>query len=482
MSLCKYSSEFIASNSTTIDNSFINDYMLNAPDKCVKVYLYGLYKCNNPESLDNSLEDFAKVLNYSTEDIISAFMYWEDLNLIQIISKEPMQVRFLPIKSGSSQLKKFNTQKYKSFNIQAQEIIESRMITPSEYQEYYYLIENKHIEADALIMIIKYCVSMKGANISSSYILTVAKNWVSDGVLTCDDVEARLKDLERNSEDVQAVLKALGIKRSTATEEEYSLYLEWKDKLEMPLEIILYLAKKAKSKGAGFKKLDGYVSKCYALRLESITEIKDYYDQLDLMYEIAKDVCKNLGIRYDNMEIVVDNYISKWLNLGFDKESLVKIANYSFRLGIKSLEGMEGKVNSMYKLGLINSTSIDNHIQDLAKFDSKIKEILEKLGIERGVSSSDRTMYRTWIINWQLDEELILYAVSSSSGVNAPMQYLNKILASYHENNVKSVEEAKKLSKPAKSKTNNTCENAKGDKYSKAELNSLINNLFEVEI
>ena len=481
MSLCRYSTEFISSNKTTIDNSFINDFMLNAPEKCVKVYLYGLYKCNNPESLDNNVEDMAKALNYSVEDVVSAFMYWEDLNLVQIITKEPMEVRFLPIKTGSTQLKKFNTQKYKSFNIQAQEILQGRMITPAEYQEYYYLIETKHIEPDALIMIIKYCVSLKNANISSSYILTVAKNWIFDGILTCDDVEERLKELERNSDDVQAVLKALGIKRS-ATEEEYSLYLDWKDELKMPLEIILYLAKKAKSKGAGFKKLDTYVSKCYSLRLESVTEIKDYYNQLDLMYEIAKDVCKNLGVRYDNLEVVVDNYIAKWLNLGFDQESIVKLANYCFRLSIKTLEGMDSKVNNMYKLGLVTSSSIDNHLSDLAKFDDKIKEILDQLGIERNVTSSDRNMYRTWIVNWEMDEELIAYAVSISAGVNAPMQYLNKILAQYFSGNIKTVDEAKKLSKPSTSKNKNSCDNAKGVQYSKEELNSLITNLFEVEI
>ena len=74
MAFCNFSSEWVQSNTTTIDNVFFNEFLPNAPDNCVKVYLLGLYKCNNPLALDNNLESFARVLNLSTEDIISCFL------------------------------------------------------------------------------------------------------------------------------------------------------------------------------------------------------------------------------------------------------------------------------------------------------------------------------------------------------------------------------------------------------------------------
>ncbi len=484
MGCCKYSSEYISSNQTNIDNNFISDYMLNAPEHCVKVYLYGLYKCNNPESLDNNIDDIAKALNLSYEDTVSAFIYWEDYNLIQVVNKDPLEVRYLPIKNASSQIKKFNTDKYKAFNIKAQEIIEKRMISPSEYQEYYYLIENRHIEPDALIMIIKYCVDLKGANISSSYILTVAKNWIFDGILTCDMVEERIQDLARNSEEIQAVLKALGIRRR-ATEEEYRLYLTWQKQLDFSQENILYLAKKAKSKGAGFNKLDAYITKCYNLRLTTTYEIDDYFNNLDNMYELAKNVCKNLGLRYDNLETIVDSYIAQWLNIGFEYEAIVKIATYCFKLSIRSLEGMNGKVAQLYKLGLLTSESIDEYIEDLAKDDNKIISILQKLGIDRCVISTDRSMYKTWLYTWQISDELIDFAIDKSIGMAMPMQYLNKLLSTFYNKKITTEEQAKE-SMEYKKQPNNAktivAENARGAEYSKQQLNSLINNLFEVEI
>ncbi len=485
MSCCKYSSEFISSNKTSIDNVFINDFMLQAPEKCVKVYLYGLYKCNNPDSLDNNILDIAKQLNYTPEDIISAFMYWEDLNLIQILSREPLEVRYLPIKNGSLHIKKFNVEKYKAFNTKAQELITGRMISPSEYQEYYYLIENKHVESDALIMIIKYCVDKKGGNISSNYILTVAKNWIFDGILTCAQVEERLLELERNSEDIQMVLKALGIRRK-ASEDEYSMYLAWKNDMEMSQEIILHIARIAKSKGAGFIKLDNLINKCYSLNLTSVLEIDDYFNNLDNMYELAKQVCKNLGIRYDNLEIIVDTYIVPWINLGFEPDALTKIANYCLKAGTKTIDGMDGRVNQMFKLGLLTAKAIEDYIIDLGKNDEKIEAILQALGLDRCVNSTDRYFYKTWTQVWEIDEELMNYAIELSIGKSMPMQYINKILSTYHTKSITNVDDAKKLdfakSAPNKSNNKGDCENAKGKEYSKRQLNSLISNLFEVEI
>ena len=175
MTFCKFSTEYTSNSFVQIENSFLSEFMPNAPENCVKVYLFGLYKCNNPLALDNNIESFSQILNLSQEDIVSCFLYWQELGLVQLLGTTPLEVRYLPVKHGSVKLKKFNKDKYKAFNMKAQELI-ARMITPLEYQEYYYLIESMHIEPDALLMIIDYCVKQKGDTVGYSYILTVAKN------------------------------------------------------------------------------------------------------------------------------------------------------------------------------------------------------------------------------------------------------------------------------------------------------------------
>lgn len=165
MAFCKLSVDAIANNTTQVDNIFINNYLPYATNECVKVYLYGLYKCQDASSRDNTLENFANELNMSQEDVESCFYYWQEQGLVQILEVIPFEVRYLPITNVLNHTKKYNVKKYGTFNIQAQEILSGRMITPKEYEEYYYIIEELHMEKEALLMIIKYCVDAKKATI-----------------------------------------------------------------------------------------------------------------------------------------------------------------------------------------------------------------------------------------------------------------------------------------------------------------------------
>ena len=75
MSFCKFANEFVSDKLITIDNSFITDFMPNAPEGCLKVYLYGLSRCVGGS--ENSIDDFVRALNLSEEDVVSSFLYWQ---------------------------------------------------------------------------------------------------------------------------------------------------------------------------------------------------------------------------------------------------------------------------------------------------------------------------------------------------------------------------------------------------------------------
>jgi DNA replication protein DnaD len=126
-------------------------------------------------------------------------------------------------------------------------------------------------------------------------------------------------------------------------------------------------------------------------------------------------------------------------------------------------------------------------MQDIVKNDTVIVQILEKLGIDRGVISLDRTMYKTWLYDWNLSTEIIMYGVSVSIGKYSAMQYLNRVLSEYHSMGIDSVEKAKdyKLSFAnggGISKPKDTAKTAKSKTYSKQELESLYDDITEVII
>ncbi len=137
---------------------------------------------------------------------------------------------------------------------------------------------------------------------------------------------------------------------------------------------------------------------------------------------------------------------------------------------------------NMFKLGILTSDAIDNYLQDIVKNDKEIAKILDKLGIDRNVNSNDRMFYKTWIYDWNLNSDVIEYAVTLAFGKYMPMQYLNNVLSRYHTSNVNSVDEAKKIIISNTSTQTTTGKEAKKREYTKEELDSLFDNIYEIEI
>lgn len=481
MAFCKYSTELVKSEDISLSCNFITDYLPFANEYCVRVYLLGLYKCQNPDNYDNTLENFAKTLNMSTDDVESCFLYWQEQGLVNVINVNPIEIRYLPVKKSNNYLKKFDKHKYENFNVQAQELIDGRMITPTEFAEYYVLMESLHIEPTALIMIIKYCTNLKGSNVGYQYILTVAKNWAYEGVLTASAVEEKLMQHEQVLGDIKEVLKALGVSRN-ANFEERQLYLKWTKELDFSKEVILFVAKSLKRKG-GCEKLDKKLLKYYELKLFSIKEIEDFEQNKEELYNTAKEVTKSIGVYYENLENVIDVYISSWINMGFNKDSLKLIADFCFKNNTRNLEGVNQTVKKFFALGLTTEESIKQYLSQILTIDEQIKTLINLCGLSRNVNSTDREFYNIWTNQWGFSLDIIKYACELAQNKVQPMQYINKILSNWKNNNIKTLEQAKENS------NNLSCFEVKkndgnfvGRSYSQQEINALFDTLGEVKI
>lgn len=481
MAFCKFSTEYIASSKTEVDNIFINDYLPFAEPKHTVVYLYGLYICNST-SFDNSLENFAKVLNMSEEDIISAFEYWEEQGLVRILKANPLQVTYIPLKNVLSANKLYKPDKYEVFNQQAQEIFKNkRQISKHEYEEYYDFLERYHVEQEALLMIMKYCVETKKTAVGYNYILTVAKNWANEGITSTLQVEDKLQAFEQKSFELEEIFKVAGIKRAAYVEER-ALLNKWLNDFGFNLDVILHLIKKNKTKSRfSFDRLDSILSKYFEMKLLSVSEIESFEKEKSDLYSLAKEINKSIGVYYENLEIVVENYILKWINMGFSNELLLQIAQYCFKTSIRTLEGMNQTVGKFYKLGLLSVDAFNDYMSEILSVDEKIQSILSSLEISRNVNYLDRENYKTWKENWKISDELISHATTLAEGKDNPLKYLSRVLADWHEKGIKNVEEAKNTtpliqSSPVQKK------NFKERHYSSGELNALFQSIEEIDV
>ncbi|MCL2569876.1 MAG: DnaD domain protein [Firmicutes bacterium] len=448
MAFVSFSAQSVLGNTTTVSNVFINEYLPTLPDNCVKVYLYGLHLCSSGDRYDNEIEHFARTMSLSREDIISIFTYLSDLGLVQILSLNPIQIKYLPVISGGHRLKKIKKGKYDDFNAQLQAIFNTdtisntnRMISSNDFGEYHSMMEYLHIEPQALVMIAKYCVDLKkDKNVSTNYILTVAKNWAYAEIKTVESVEKKIMDDGVDSKNIQKILVAMGSKK-TPEPADFEMYHKWKNDMGFGLDVIIHVAKGTKG---GMSALDTRILKYFELKLFEIAEIKDFEDNKQNLRKLARAINKEIGEFYADVDSVIENYIRNWQMMGFDDNTLMAVAKYCFKSNVKTLDGMNRVIERFYKLGVTNVSAIENFVGNKVTQDKVVKDVLEKLGSSREVNSFDRNFYNTWKSDWKMPDELIEYAITMAKDKASPMAYMNKILSSYHDKGIQTAADAKK--------------------------------------
>ena len=477
MAFCKFSPSFNLNNKVIIDSVFITDFLPKAPDLAVKVYLMGLNKCSVDDE-NNTLEYFATTLKVCEDDIVSLFRYWEDMGLVQVLSTNPIEVRYLPISSHNGSVKKFQVDKYTDFNIQMQEIFNKRMVMPNEFSEFYYLIEKRHFEQSALLTLAKYCVDNKGFNLSPNYVLTVAKDWEREGVRTLDQVQEKITELGVVDDEMNLILSAMGTKRKVQLEDK-ELLNKWLKVFGFELNVVIFVVKtlKDKKRRLDVNVLDEYLTKYFEMKLMSVQEIEHYESEKENLYITAMAINKELGIFYEDLTKEIDTYVVTWLNMGFDVQTLKLVADNCFKSSVRTLEGYNNVILKLFKLGIINTEAYLQYINDSLAVDSKIKEILVAMNLTRNVNSIDRNFYSVWINDWQFSFDVIMYAASLSKDKPNAMPYLNKILSNWNSQGVKSLDKAKQT----KVENNETPSFIKNN-YTQEQLSSLISNLDEVEV
>lgn len=473
MSFCNISSELQKSSTTIIDNLFIADYMPNADPKFVNVYIYGLYLAQKD---NNSSTDMAKELGISENDIILAYKYWEQQNLIQITNREPLEVVYLPVKTALIVNKKFNPNKYKDFNTQVLGLLPDRVITPSEFNEYYSLIETEGFDPSALVMIIKYCADKKGSNVGYKYIITVAKNYALQNILTVDQVAEKLSSHSKYTEDISNIFKALKIKREIEFED-IQLYTKWVEDIGFKPETILFAAKKQKGKG-GMKKLDSQIEEYIKINAYTSSDIENYENKKEELYQLTYKINRIIGVHYDIVDSIVDTYTSNWVERGYTEDSLSTIATYCFRHSIKTLEGMNSVVEKFYDKGLLTSEAINQHVNTLIESDREIQKVLDKANLARNITTNDRRSYKTWKELWHFNDDIIMYAAELSRGTTNPVAYMNKLLSIWLDQNITTVDAAKKTS----IKVNKVESNERHRDYTKEELNALFDDIGDIKL
>ena len=260
------------------------------------------------------------------------------------------------------------------------------------------------------------------------YIRKVANTWIDAGVRTVRDVEDRLLQEDAASQDIRAVLAALG-RTSAPDPTDRQLYVKWTGKLGFTKDAVLAAAKLAKKKG-GMAKLDEILEAFLKQGVYTATDIQAEAKRREDMLDLAVRVNNKLGLRYQDLGAVVETYIAKWLNEGFTASGLLLIAERCFLSDVRTLGGMDKDVQEYFSLGYVTDDAVRARIREIEKTDEVLDRVLRATGTPRRVRENDRAYYRNWL-SWGFDEAAVLEAASLAIGKPYALSYINQVLSNW---------------------------------------------------
>ena len=255
------------SDVTVVSNLFIDEYMKDANDAQLKIYLYLLRVMGAGHS--TSVSDIADQFNHTEKDVVRALKYWEKNHLLTLEyddTKNLSGIRLLDVSKRSSddvvslapvvqlppkqealdakpafskpsysldQLKEFQNKEETAQLLFVAEQYIGRPLSTSEIKTILFFADRLHFSEDLIDYLIQYCVD-KGKK-DFRYIEKVAISWAGEGITT---PKQAAKFAVKYEKSVYDVMKALG-KSGIPTKAEADYVMKWSKTYGFTKDIIL---------------------------------------------------------------------------------------------------------------------------------------------------------------------------------------------------------------------------------------------------
>lgn len=305
-------------DSTVISNLFIDEYMGDANDAQIKVYLYLLRMMNAHKAV--SVSSIADKFNHTEKEVLRALKYWEKRRLLNLDFDEnknlesihihdlvvqgrpedktpdsspehstfspevvPTSVTFpmptLQVETekcitkpsySADQLREFRKRKNTEQLIFVAENYLGKPLSPSEMKSILFYTDELHFSDDLIDHLLQYCIGEMGKK-SFHYIDQVAISWAKEGITTPE--QAVQESLSYNKQ-YYAFMKALG-RRSDPTPAEAEYFSRWVNQYGFEDAVIFEACKRAVLYATG-NRLDyaeGTLKKWYNQQVHHVSDI-----------------------------------------------------------------------------------------------------------------------------------------------------------------------------------------------------------------
>ncbi len=250
-------------DTTVVPNCFIDEYISEANDAQLKVYLYLLRMLNANQSI--SVSDIADKFNHTEKDVLRALKYWENKQLLSLdydvngnltgirlcdltrtqneaatpVSGIPSSLDQPTYKKPAQEALSYDKPSYEKPSYTTQQLREfkereetaqllfiaqsylGRPLTPAEMKSILFMMDVLHFSEDLIDYLIQYCVDRGKKDFK--YIEKVAINWAEQGITTPKQAQKLSTKYDKN---VYAIMNQLG-KNSSPTVKELEFINRW---------------------------------------------------------------------------------------------------------------------------------------------------------------------------------------------------------------------------------------------------------------
>lgn len=267
---------------TVISNCFIDEYLADANDAQIKVYLYLTRMLNANRA--TSITDMADKFNHTEKDICRSLKYWEAKGLLTLgydeynnisgiclnspkaVTTRPIRVSIPPVNISSNtsisnqarsitsnatttitdfsasiekpnysldDLKAFKNREDTAQILFIAEQYLKKTLSANDIRSILFITDYLHFSEDLIDYLLQYCLQRDKKDFR--YIEKVAINWAEENITTPKEAK---KYTNKYDKSVYTIMKALG-KSSMPTQREVDFIKRWNNELGFTQDIIL---------------------------------------------------------------------------------------------------------------------------------------------------------------------------------------------------------------------------------------------------
>lgn len=269
------------SNTTVLENEFIDNYMAKANGEYVKVYLLLLRHLTEPSGT-LTVSRIADLLEITEKDVVRALNYWKKQGLLEYESAPESGPASSSLPSDVPDIRQYRSRKeFKELLFVAEQYL-GKTLSATDIEAITYFYETLHMSADLIEYLIEYCV--ENGHKSIHYIQKVALSWHEQEFHTVEEAKAGTQVYNRNC---YSVLNAYGIKGRSPATSEIAYIRKWNEEYGFALEIILEACARTMNKihQPSFEYTDSILKSWLAQNVHSLKDV----EALDTAYYKEKE-------------------------------------------------------------------------------------------------------------------------------------------------------------------------------------------------